>query len=63
MGNLNSNLDFVLCVPVSERESINHGRGLHAVRNGEFKDFERKDYRFVTTWIESKEPQRLFSVK
>ena len=30
VGNLSSNLDLVLHVPVSERGLINHGGGLHA---------------------------------
>ena len=62
VGNLNCNLDFVLCVPVSDRGLINHGGGQHAVRYGEFKDFKIKDCRFVTTWIKSEGLHRLFSV-
>ena len=41
-GFLNSNLDFVLCVPVSERGLINHGGGRHVVRNCEFKGFKKR---------------------
>ena len=64
VGNLNFNLDFVLRVPVNDRALINHGGGQlqHAVRNGDFKDFKRKDCRFVTTWIKSEGLQRLFSL-
>ncbi len=62
VGNLNSNLDSVLRVPVSERGLINHGGGLNKVQNGEFKDFKIKDCRFVTTWIKSERLQRLFPV-
>ena len=39
LGNLSSNVDFVLRVQVSEQGLINHDRGQHAVWNGEFKDF------------------------
>ncbi len=61
VGNyLNSNLDFVLRVPVNERGSINHGGGRNKVQNGEFNDFKRKDFRFVTTWIKSEGLQTLF---
>ena len=62
VGNLNSNLDFMLHVPARERGLTNRGAGQHAVRNGEFKYFKRKNCPFVTTWIKSKGLQRLFSV-
>ena len=60
VGNSSSNLDFVLRVPVSESHVVNHEGRRHAVRNGEFNDFKRKDCRFVTTWIKSEGLQRLF---